>query len=58
MDIKELKIILDWSKENMERASGSKSAFPQIYEDAVQTYKKVRAKFDEECKKWIENNID
>lgn len=56
MDIKEIKIVLDWAKSNLDVNKGTKNTFPEKYEDSLQTWRKVKFIFDEECKKWVADN--
>lgn len=56
MNIKEIKIVLDWAKTNLDKAEGSKRTYPENYEENLQIWRKVKSKFDEECKKWVTDN--
>ena len=56
IDIKEIKIVLDWAKSNMDNSSGSVLSNPNQYIEATQTYNKVKAKFDDACKEWVFKN--
>lgn len=56
MDIKEIKIVLDWAHSQVENCRGSKISNPERYEKAVDFVNQVKNLFDQECIKWIENN--
>jgi hypothetical protein len=56
-DLKEIKIVLDWAKSNVDKSIGSKVSNPNQYLEATQTYDKVKAKYDEVCKEWIFKNL-
>lgn len=56
MDIIEIKIVLDWAQSNLDKDKGSKITFPEKYEESLEIWKKVKSKFDEECKRWVSDN--
>jgi len=56
MDIKEIKIVLDWAQSNFDKHKGSRFAHPEKYEESSEILEKVKSKFEEECKKWVLNN--
>jgi hypothetical protein len=49
MDLKEIKIVLDWAREQVKNREGSKT-----YKEARETLNKVNKIFDEKCKEWVE----
>jgi hypothetical protein len=55
-NLKEIKIALDWAKQKLDVAYGSKHSNPQKYEETFQIYNKVKKLFDDECLEWIEFN--
>jgi hypothetical protein len=57
MDIKEIKIVLDWAQSNLDRDRGVKITSPEKYEESFQLWKMVKSKFDEECEKWVKYNL-
>ena len=56
MDIKEIKIVLDWAQSNLDKDKGAKFSFPEEYQKSFDIWKKVKLKFDEACEKWIIDN--
>ena len=56
MDLKEIKIVLDWAREQVKNREGSRISRPVEYEEAWETMNKVKKIFDEKCKEWINNN--
>jgi len=56
MDIKEIKIVLDWAKSNLDNDTGLKITSPKKFAEILEIWKKVKSKFDEECKKWVDDN--
>lgn len=56
MNITEIKIVLDWAKSNLDRDKRAKITHPEKYEETLLIWKKVKSKFDEECKKWVSDN--
>lgn len=56
MDIKEIKIVLDWAKSNLDKSTGSMRTNTENYNKWVIIYNKVKTTFDTECEKWVSDN--
>ena len=54
--ISEIKIVLDWAKLNLDKDTGLKLTSPEKFAETLEIWKKVKVKFDDECKKWVDNN--
>ena len=55
MDLIQIKIVLDWTREEVKNREGSKITRPVEYKESWETMNKVKKIFDEKCKEWIEN---
>jgi hypothetical protein len=55
MDLKEIKIVLDWAREQVKNKEDSKITNPAEYDEAWKTVNKVKEVFDAKCKEWIKN---
>jgi hypothetical protein len=56
-DLNEIKIVLEWAKQRIEVAKGSRFSDPERYEETWEVYNKVKKLLDDECSEWIKMNI-
>lgn len=57
MNLIEIKLVLDWAKNNLEMDKGARISNPEKFEETSKIYQKVKDKFNEECVKWFNKNI-
>lgn len=57
MNLQELKILLDWASDELNKKSGSKNSYPEQYEKAQAKFKVIKQKFDDECERIINELI-
>lgn len=58
MTLQEVKLVLDWAKQRLDYANGSKYSEPESYRKKFDEYKLIQNLYDKMCEGWIENNIE
>ena len=58
LDLKEIKIVLDWAQSKVDIAKGSKISNPENFQRVFDRWKNVKDLFDKECENWIKMNCN
>ena len=58
MTLQEAKLVLDWAKQKVDIANGSKHSDPENYKKKSDRHKFLQNLYDKMCEDWIEKNIE